>query len=310
MGHKKMKFFILLHFLAWASASYCICLESAKGPITIKVAQCATFDPKIGSESFKSLPSWVKDLPPNLSKKILEGHRGILLSGRVTDSDAKIVSDLDSQSALKGTDIQVFIHAGFQLACPQVNKNLVNGDLGQTCCDGSGNAPCLWKTGYFLKSPKIVKKSQLNEPQNPSAEADLTPAYKLYRKNKYQKVVSLLLPSWTDHASNVEYIWLLTQSLKRKDLCIKALSPLKSFRDLYDQEKLSLEFEDKIADTIYLLSRCYAKLGKPDESIAILEGLLLNKKLFKNQIKNARANPDFNSVRSKKNFQEFIRNSR
>lgn len=305
-----MKFFFLIHFLAWTSVSQAVCLETAKGPITVKVTQCSTFDPKVGSESYKSLPSWVKDLPPNLSKKILEGHRGILLSGRVTDSSAKIISDIESESALKGTDIQVFIHAGFQLACTQINKNLVSGELGQTCCDGSGNAPCLWKTGYFLKSPKIVKPSQVTESGGTNKQSDLAPAYKLYRQNKFQKVVSLLLPNWNDNISNVEYIWLLTQSLKRRDLCIKAMNPLKSFRDLYDQEKLSLQHETKIADTIYMLSRCYAKLGKSEESIAILEGLLLNRKLFNSQIKNARSNPDFNSLRSQKNFQEFLRNSR
>lgn len=292
----------------WAisNAVHAACLSESSGPIVLQVASCSQLEPKEGSASFKSLPDWVQNLPPNLKASILESHRGLLLEGKVTDSSAVTSNDRTTKFALKGQTVKVFLHATFKMSCDSLKSKLVAGTVGESCCDGGSNAPCLWSTPYYLKAPKIASSTEVQKSAT-SPDTTLEKNISLnYKNRQYQKIIDLIYPKWAEYRKDVEMIWYLTQSLKKRDQCREAIPILEDINDQYNKQSLSLQHEKKIVDSVYLLTRCYAKTGKPDEAIAILEGMRLNQKLYGSQIRDSRRNPDFKPLRANKAFQSYL----
>ena len=301
-----MKIFTLMTIGAISNAVHAACLSATSGPIVLQVANCAQLEPKEGSASYKSLPDWVQNLPPNLKANILESHRGLLLDGKVTDSFAVTTNDRTTKFALKGQTVKVFLHATFQMSCDSLKSKLVSGVVGESCCDGGSNAPCLWSTPYYLKAPKIASNHEVQRSaESPDTQWEKNVALN-YKNRKYQKIVDLIYPKWTEYRKDVEMIWYLTQSLKKRDQCREAIPILEDINDQYNKQSLSLQHEKKIVDSVYLLTRCYAKTGKPEEAIAILEGMRLNQKLYGSQIRDSRRNPDFKPLRANKSFQAYL----
>ncbi len=301
-----LKIFTLMTLGAVSNAAHAACLSQTSGPIVLQVASCASLDPKEGSASFKSLPDWVQNLPPNLKANILESHRGLLLDGKVTDSSAVTTNDRTTKFALKGQNVKVFLHATFKMSCESLKSKLLGGIIGESCCDGGSQAPCLWSTPYYLKAPKIASAPAMQRSATiPDSIWEKTIALN-YKKRQYQKIIDLLYPKWSEYRKDVETIWYLTQSLKKKDQCREAIPILEDLNDQYNKQSLSLQHEKKIVDSVYLLTRCYAKTGKPDEAIAILEGMRLNQKLYGSQLRDSRRNPDFKPLRANKSFQAYV----
>ena len=301
-----MKLFTLLTIYTVSTAVHAACLSETSGPITLQVASCSQLEPKEGSPSFKSLPDWVHNLPPNLKANILESHRGLLLEGKVTDSSAVTNHDQTQKYALKGQNIKIFLHSTFNMSCESLKSKLLAGTLGESCCDGGSHAPCLWSTPYYLKSPKMASSSAAQRTTgSPDSQWEKNIAFN-YKKRNYKKIVDLIYRKWTEYRKDVEMIWYLTQSLKKRDQCPEAIPILEDIFDQYHQQSLSLQQEKKIADSIYLLTRCYAKTGKPDEAISILEGMRLNQKLFKTQLRDSLRNTDFKPLRSNKEFKAYL----
>lgn len=302
-----MKLFLALGLLAGTHAARAACLSEASGPIILEVARCSTLEPKEGSPSFKALPDWVQNLPPNLKSNILESHSGLLLEGKVTDSSATVSGDKSVKSALKGQDVKVFVHSSFNMMCETLKTKLVSGTLGEACCNGGSNSPCLWSTPYYLKSPQITQQSSRRPPVGSSESSLEKEVATLFKKRHFKKVVELALPKWREYRKDVEVIWYLTQSLKKRDQCLEAIPILEDAYDQYNRQSISHQHEKKAVDSAYLLTRCYAKTGKADEAINILEGMALNQKLFRNQLRDVRRNPDFKPLRQLKTFQALVK---
>jgi hypothetical protein len=302
-----MKLFLALGLLAVSQVTQSACLSEASGPIIVEVARCSTLEPKEGSASFKALPDWVLNLPPNLKTNILESHSGLLLEGKVTDSSATVSSDKSVKSALKGQDVKVFIHSSFNMQCETLKTKLVSGTLGEACCNGGSNSPCLWSTPYYLKSPKIAQQSFRRIPASSGESSLEKEVASLYTRKHYKKVVELVYPKWKEYRKDVEVIWYLTQSLKKRDQCLEAIPILEDAFDHYNKQSISLQHEKKSVDSAYLLTRCYAKTGKADEAIGILEGMALNQKLFRTPLRDMKRNPDFKSLRQLKSFQALVK---
>ena len=129
----------------------------------------------------------------------------------------------------------------------------------------------------------------------------------LYTRKHYKKVVELVYPKWKEYRKDVEVIWYLTQSLKKRDQCLEAIPILENAFDQYNKQSISLQHEKKSVDSAYLLTRCYAKTGKADEAIGILEGMALNQKLFRTQLRDMKRNPDFKPLRQLNSFQALVK---
>jgi len=328
-----MKFLFFMTLIFCHSKISGMCLDLKQGPIIIEAAECRTVNASEGSSSYKEFPDWVHSLDGPIKKKLLSGHNGILIRGKVTDSQTSTTNDLES-THLKGQTIKLFVHANQGLSCKNASKNLIQGYLYENCCDTGGTSPCLWDTSYFLKNPRPVPKgsalslsqstndpsprSKVNSSQSKSDQnlsegnqpldkkSIIMKADEFFKNGKFKEVETLLAKDWEFNINDPKWIWLLTQSLKKRDLCIKCIKPLELHAELYDQGELSLQEEQKIADSIFLLARCYAKTGKRDEAVNVLEGMLFKSKIFKKQIYESLNHPDLRGLQKLDSFKKYL----
>lgn len=322
-----VKNFICFLFF-WPSLGISVCLDLVKGPIIIEVSECTPANPQVGSSDYRSFPEWVHSLDANLKNKVLSGHQGILINGKVTDSRITPVNQSELIRNIKGQKIKVFIHSDQGLNCADAARKLIHGILQESCCDTGSQAPCLWDTSYFMRSPRPIAKPTLaQKPEAASQRTTTSPitsknseklveqhqkptlslAHNFYLARKFQEASKLLFVDWPENANNPQWIWILTQSLRQQDLCIKAIKPLEKMNDFYDKGELSLQHEDKIADSIFLLARCYAKTGKREEAVSVLQGMLYQKQLFKKHLAQSRHHHDLANLQALPSFQNFLK---
>lgn len=271
------------------------CTASTAGKIEMIVKECKTLSPKPGSNSFASLPTWVKEMEPGAQRKLLNGHTGILVTGTVNESKAVTKGMSTIKNALKGQRVNVFIHHTNRLSCSRVSK-YISGDLSETCCDGGGSPPCLWSTGYFLKKVKTGKTS-LYSSKNTKTKFDMRAVKKMYREKKYKELAKKYALDADHYKTDVELNYFVGMSYYKTENCPKAKRFFSNIFTTYGRDKANLAFRKAIVETTFNLAKCHAKVGEDGSAILILNSMKKDARFFGSTYKKARLDPDFGRAR-------------
>lgn len=295
--------FSFITFLLTNDIALATCSSLTSGPIEIKVNDCKTLVPKPGSNSYNVLPSWVKDLDQNAKKKLLSNHSGVVLKGVVTESKAVTKGLNETPGALKGTEVNVFVHYSQKPSCKKMG-NFVKGIIKETCCDGSGNPPCLWNTGYFLSKYSTSQKSGFSgKTEKNNIMKDVA---KLYKAKKYGKLQYKYGYRNHEFKNEVDFQYYLGMSYFVKENCDKAVPFFDTIYSSYGKGKANLAFKGMIKQAAFNLALCHAKDGDAKASTLILKGMKLDKKFFGSEIVRAKSHRDFGRIKNTPEWKEFL----
>lgn len=279
------------------------CTTLTSGPIELKVNSCKSLRPQKGSNSINYLPSWINDLDNEARRKLLNQHTGVLLEGEVTESTARTKGLNEGKGALKGKTIKLFVHANKGIKCNS-NTKFVRGKVKETCCDGGGNAPCLWKTGYYLTEAKASKKSKFSGSK--TVEKLVQGMSNLYRNKEYKKLIGKYGYRAHEFKNDVEFQYYLGDSYYKLENCNKAKKNFNAIYMAYGNQKANLAHKNKIRKAIYKLAACRAMEGDAAGAVLILDGMRLDMKFFKNELVKVKYDPDFGRIKKSKEWNEFI----
>jgi hypothetical protein len=223
----------------------------------------------------------------------------------VTESKAVQKGLSNSPGALKGTQISAFIHGSHKLSCSKI-KGFVKGKLKETCCDGSGNAPCLWKTGYYLSKVKTSSGSKMKgRGEITSIIAD---AKKMFKKKEYSKIGYKYGYRGRDFPYEVEFQYYVGMSYFIQEDCEKAKNFFNRIHTAYGRGKANLAFKSMIKKASYNFAVCHAREGDAIGATSILDGMKLDRKFFSKEISRARYDGNFGRIKNTKEWKKFMSN--
>ena len=297
-----LKFLIFTFLFCLSKSVLAVCSISTSGKVEIRVGQCLTMNPARGSKSYKSLPRWVMDLDPSSKAKLLSQHKGLLIRGQVTESQAVTKGLVVKRNALKSENISVFIPLSAGFSCRRLGQ-FVRGSLKESCCDGGGTAPCLWQTGYLLDKVKTSEITKMT--RQSSAVSNAKKMKKLYKQKRFKKLLYNYGHRSYEFKNNVEFQYYVGMAYFKQENCKKAKNNFTNIHEAFGSLKANLAHNAYIKEAIYNLAVCHARDGDAQAAVMILEGMKLKSKFFSRELKRAYSDKAFGRIKSSPAWKKF-----
>ncbi len=310
----KLKSLALAHFFAIglsllsAENAWAVCMTLIKGPVAIAVKQCVVTSPEQTFASRDIKYNFIRDLPPANRKQFADSYRGLLVSGKVLQSQAIRQGMSEDKGALVGEDIVGFVRAGGS-TCEVMSGKMIEVQVNQVCCDGGGAAPCLFDTSYVLNQVKISDtraSGQANAAKrSPEAQALYAKANKALSVRDWKGAAAAfeLIRNRAELDVNAQYQ--LAVIYRELDKCPLAMPLLEGLQKIFESKTYWTDNEKAVRNGSFLYARCLSMTGKIAESVLILQGFLVEKSRYRKELKESLVQKDFGYLRTSKPYLKY-----
>lgn len=284
------------------------CLTLIKGPITVDVQGCGTIDPNtsfnLQDDKFKQ----VRDLDPRSRKAFFDSYRGVVMRGKVVNSQAVRRGLSEEKGALFGETVFLFVPPG-KGSCQSSVGYRFTGNVNEICCDGAAEAPCLLNSSYIFtevrslgaaskqagnaERQKAAKSESYKQAEAALAKKDLAGAAKHFEAARARGEL------------DVSGLYKLGATYRRLDNCEKAIEPLEGVYKKYLSKQTWADEDATVRKSNFLLARCYAKLNRPGDSVLLLNSYLLEPRKFKTELIESLRNADFGYIHTSKEYRVY-----
>ena len=287
--------------------AFAVCTTLVKGPIAIEVKQCHVITPEktfVGDSKY----NFIRDLPPANRKQFLSTYRGSLVSGQVKQSQAIREGISDEKGALMNEAISAFIPAAAGQCAGLVGK-LVEVHLDQTCCNGGGESPCLLDTGFKLSQIKVTDAASASllsqSKRSPNAQVLYDKAKKAAASRDFKSSAKFFEELRTKNELDVLGQFQLGLVYRELDKCSKAVSVLEALHQKFERKDYWTETEAPVRKGTFLYARCLSVLGRASESTLVLQGFLVERQRFQQEIRNSLKHRDFGYIKTSKSWEKY-----
>jgi hypothetical protein len=285
------------------SLLYAQCLNLAKGELLVDVEQCKVVEtPKDFNRQFD--PKFFAQMTKQDQQTLLSGYRGRIYKALVVESSAVAEGHSVQKGVLKGKEIVFFER---QNECASITKKRLRLQMDQACCDGGIDAPCLLSTSYVVvKSETIgVAGGSAGDTQRQAAEdkPEWQAAKKAFQQKKFRDVIKFL--GQEKNLPTVELKFMLALSYRQADQCEKAVPWLEQIEADFKSGKVFADQKKWGEEADFLRARCYARLGKPELAIVILDGYLVDVRKYRKRIRDSLRHKDFGWINASKEYQRY-----
>lgn len=290
------------------SAAFADCLTLIKGPITVDVQSCNVIDPNtafnLQNERFKD----IRNLDANSKAKFYATYRGVMMRGKVVNSQAVRKGLSEEKGALFGENVFLFVPPG-KGTCQSAIGYRYTGNVSEVCCDGAAEAPCLIDSSYVFTEIKPLGPSSKQAGNADKQKAVKSESYKLAEQALAKKdlagAVKHFEAARNKNELDVPGLYKLGAAHRRLDSCDKAVAPLESVYEKYTKKQTWADDEPTIRKSNFLLARCYAKMNRPGDAVMMLNSYLLEPRKYKAELKQSLANPDFGYIHTSKEYRIY-----
>ncbi|MBF0440293.1 MAG: hypothetical protein HQK54_00150 [Oligoflexales bacterium] len=301
--------FVLAGIIGMSHVSTAQCVSIVKGPIVMDAASCGVLDPvasfDLNSERFR----FIKEFAKPEQKKFFDSYRGLIIKGKVVSSQAVKSGLTEEKGALKGEDISVFVFPG-KGKCDGVSGGRIDAVIEQACCAGGANPPCLLQSPYFFKSYKVIGKASSAAGDTDRKQAEKLDQYvkadNFYKKRDYKKAAALYETVRVEGKLDLKGYYKLGDSYRELDRCTKAIPVLEYVFEKSGKDNYWADEEAMVRKSNFLLARCYSKTNNPGKAVVILEGYLVDRKKYRQEISDSLSHPDFGWIKTTKEYLKYV----
>ncbi len=299
---------VLVFALSTAGVSFGACLTLIKGPIAVDVHSCNAIDPNTSFNLQEDRFKQIRELDAKSRAAFFSSYRGVMMRGKVVNSQAVRTGLSDDKGALFGENVFLFVPPG-KGSCEGAIGYRYSGQLNEVCCDGAAEAPCLLNSSYIFTELKPLGATAKQAGNQARQKAEKSENYKqaedALAKKKFAIAAKHFEAARAKDELDILGLFKLAAAYRRLDACPKAIPPLETIHEKYLRKQTWADEEPTIRKSNFLLARCYAKLNRPGDSVLLLNSYLLEPRKYKAELTQSLNNPDFGYIHTSKEYRLY-----
>ncbi len=297
-----------LLFASISSAQQSSCIHPIEGEVVFDVQSCEL---KSGMQFFQAnrqSQEWFWNISPKMQNDIASKYTGIMFSAKIVSSKAQKKGLGDAQSEFVGQTIRAY-WPNPSRQCPSLAGKRIKSLLGEICCDGRTESPCLYKTPYKLANVSILGAATGMRGNVEAETASRSPDYKkglnLLKQKDYRGAAASLEKVRAAKQLDTAGLYFLGVAYYQLEKCVNVVKLLEPMQEKWEKSQFWANEESLVRKGVFLLARCHSMNNNPSMASVILNSYLSNPNKYKEEIIQARTHPDFGWIRTTKEYREF-----
>ena len=302
-----------LTLFCMAPGAHAECLSLKAGTLVYDIQTCVQIQPERAFDISKEKYHWIAELDPAGRKAILDSYRGLYLKGQVIKSQVASKGLVQDSAALMGEVVSTYMAPG-ALQCAALEGKRISAKLVERCCDGTGDAPCLLETSYFLQNVAVIGNKGSNAGdaarQKAKKSKDYQAADKAFGGKDWKAAARSYEKARTNGELDVGGHFKLGYSYRMLDMCPAAIQPLKYIHEQREKGGVWAD-EEKVARAgEFLLARCYSKMNQPGSAVMILNSYLLEPEKYATELKDSVSHKEFGWIHTSREYRDYEKEAR